>query len=160
MTVHCPHCSTGYVLPDHLLGPRGARVRCPHCQGAFVVIAEPKGSSAPAPGPSGEELRDLPADAVAPAGDAPSPSAPAPEPVGDGDPVTIATGVLDELSRRLGAPLETARAEGRVFAEFGPAMMEAYEEYRRRLGTRATASAFREALRARWAIDLGGPRES
>ena len=37
MTVQCPHCSTGYLLPDHLVGPLGARVRCPECQASFEV---------------------------------------------------------------------------------------------------------------------------
>jgi len=40
MTVHCPHCSTGYLLPDHLVGPKGARVSCPECRGEFAVWRE------------------------------------------------------------------------------------------------------------------------
>ncbi len=40
MTVHCPHCLTGYLLPEHLLGGAGARVRCPGCEGVFVVLPE------------------------------------------------------------------------------------------------------------------------
>ena len=37
MHVTCPYCSTPYELPDHLMGPGGARVRCRTCREQFVV---------------------------------------------------------------------------------------------------------------------------
>jgi len=40
MTIACPFCTTRYLLPDHLLGPGGARVRCPSCHRSFVVPAD------------------------------------------------------------------------------------------------------------------------
>ena len=47
MTVHCPHCKTGYLLPDHLLGAHGSRVRCPECGETFVVTREGAAPEAP-----------------------------------------------------------------------------------------------------------------
>jgi len=158
MTVHCPHCSTEYLLPDHLLGPRGARVRCPKCAGAFVVLAsatgEPKVEAQEPPPSSSEPESKVTEDAPAP-----PPSAGESE---RSEAVSVAAQVLDELAGRLGDRLQEARAAGKVLSEFGPVMMDAYQEYRRRLGPRASAGVFREALRERWNLDLGsgpgGPR--
>jgi predicted Zn finger-like uncharacterized protein len=116
MTVHCPHCSTGYRLPGHLMGPLGARVRCPECQGSFEVSRE---------APNGEEDSRL-------AGE-----------------------LLSALAERLGDSLDQARAQGRVLARFGPEVMDAFDEYRARLGERAAPAAFRAALKDGWGIDLG-----
>lgn len=115
MTVRCPHCSTGYLLPDHLMGPLGARVRCPECQGSFEVSRE--GMNGEAAGRLADEL-------------------------------------LSALASRLGASLDQARARGRVLAEFGPEVMETFDEYRSRLGGDAAPAAFRTALKERWGIDL------
>ncbi|HYM80896.1 MAG TPA: zinc-ribbon domain-containing protein [Candidatus Limnocylindria bacterium] len=145
MTVHCPHCATAYQLPDRLLGPRGARVRCPKCHGAFLVMAE-AGSNTPT---ATAAESDAPSSAPAPGSGDRSPTA------ADPIPETVAAEILDELSARLGEQLAEARGRGRLLSELGPAMMDAYEEYRRRLGQRATAVAFRHALRERWALDLG-----
>lgn len=175
MTIHCPHCSTGYLLPDELLGPRGARVRCPACAEMFVVSP----SAAPASSRQGMEARSGTVRATATsdvAGESPAPAAPAnaaressqkappgpavPEPgpapasTAEPDPVAVATEVLDRLAKRLGGALEEARAEARVLSRFGPDVLRAYEEYRARLGERATAQAFRVALRERLAVDL------
>ncbi len=159
MTVHCPHCSTGYLLPDHLLGPRGARVRCPNCQRPFVVLREDAGgesvagsdaraaerAAAPAP-----ELAPTPAPPPDPArADVPQAEAAVEEDAG-----ALAARLLDALAGRLGGGLAEARSRGRVLAEFGPEVMKAYDEYRERLGARATAESFRAALRERWGVDL------
>src|SRR5882762_9266512 len=104
MTVHCPHCSTGYLLPDHLIGPGGARVRCPECQGGFAVvrdrIGEPGVDAYPLPGP----------DALSPSSAAPVPSArherapapvvaPAPTPPSAAE---VAAAVVDEMVAAVG----------------------------------------------------------
>jgi predicted Zn finger-like uncharacterized protein len=137
MTVHCPHCSTGYLLPDHLVGPGGARVRCPNCAGAFVVVREagdhPAGAPAPEPAEARVEVLE-------------------PEP--DGPPDAIAAAVLDDLVAALGDGLREARAHGRVLSEHGPAIMDAFAEYVRRAGPGVTAEAFRLALRDRCGVDL------
>ena len=138
MTVHCPHCSTGYLLPDHLMGPRGARVRCPQCKRPFVVLREESGGTI-------TRLDDiLPTDADA----APSSSAP------DEEASRVAGEVLDSLANQLGSSLAQARSRGRVLAEFGPDVMKAFDEYRSRLGERAAPGAFRAALKDRWGVDL------
>ena len=148
MTVHCPHCATAYLLPDHLLGPRGARVRCPKCAGAFVVLAEPGGE----PTVQAQDSSTETADAGVP------PPAQQGGPGEASEEARVAAQVLDELAGRLGERLAEARAAGKVLSEFGPVMMDAYQEYRRRIGPRASAVVFREALRDRWNLDLGsGP---
>ncbi|TMQ73111.1 MAG: hypothetical protein E6K81_05550 [Candidatus Eisenbacteria bacterium] len=134
MTVHCPHCSTGYLLPDHLVGPGGARVRCPQCAGDFVVVRDAAGDAAPAPAAS------------APAS---GPASPPPAP-----PEAIAAAVLDDLVHDLGDGLSEARARGHVLSEHGPAILDAYAEYLRRAGPGVTPQAFRLALRDRCGVDL------
>src|SRR5262249_22892243 len=78
MKVRCPHCSTDYLLPEHLLGEGGARVRCPGCAGSFLVStsgevaaespprdqAEPESSASPEPttNPATEGEQDVAAD--------------------------------------------------------------------------------------------------
>jgi predicted Zn finger-like uncharacterized protein len=138
MTVHCPHCSTGYLLPDHLMGPRGARVRCPHCKRPFVVLREEAGGTI-------TRLDDvLPVET----------NSAAPDAVPDEEASRVAQEVLDSLANQLGSSLAQARSRGRVLAEFGPDVMKAFEEYRLRLGERAAPAAFRAALKERWGIDL------
>jgi predicted Zn finger-like uncharacterized protein len=190
MTIACPYCGTRYLLPDHLLGPGGARVRCPNCQRSFVVPAEsgppapPADASAPAttlparaiesetprsPSPArgpGDVPTEGGAPVPAPARGAKRPTpvrppraAPAP-PEDEGEPAPAAThaaiarAVLDALAEHHGGAIEAANASGRLFSEFGPALFDAYDDYRRRVGRRAGAAAFRQALRERWNVDL------
>jgi predicted Zn finger-like uncharacterized protein len=148
MTVHCPHCATGYVLPDHLVGANGSRVRCPECRGAFVVLPE-NGRHA-----GGEDGRS-PVPPLAQSGAEPRESA---GPVTTAaatseDPARVAAEVLDALTGVLGVSLERSRAEGRVLSQHGPAIFEAFDEYRRRTGS-ADPAPFREALRERCGLDL------
>jgi len=156
MTVHCPHCSTGYVLPDSLMGPRGARVRCPNCRRAFVVLREPGVEAATRAEP------EPPAPAVASPPTAPAEAADrAPGEVVDTEPAEVAAELLDALAARLGARLGEARERNRVLAEFGPELMKAFDHYRERLGERGSREAFRAALRTRWGVDLAsGPERS
>jgi predicted Zn finger-like uncharacterized protein len=159
MTVHCPHCSTGYLLPDHLVGPRGARVRCPQCAQAFVVLPEEAADAPPEPAPA-EAPRAEPAPAAAMPAPAHTPRETLPLEL---DPaaraVHIARVVLDDLEQRLGPALDLARARGRMLAEHGPALFEAYERYRREAGPNAAPDAFRSEVRQRWAVDLTPGRE-
>ncbi len=146
MTVHCPHCSTGYLLPDELLGARGARVRCPTCSKAFVVLRE----GATVGEASESEDQDL-AQVKVPTGPLPAKASALAE---LGDPHVVAARLLDELAARLGEALPRARADHRVLSQFGPDILGTYEEYRRVLGERGTPEVFRATLRERWAVDL------
>lgn len=164
MTVHCPHCSTGYLLPDHLVGPRGARVRCPNCQGAFVVLAGIPGSDGAgvfrdaAPDQASEHDRSAVAAPSAPdVIQAPAPSeaaaaTAAPEPIEA--PAAIAGAILDTLVARLGDDLVAAREAGRVLSAHGPSIMDAFAEYRRRAGAGAPPDPFRDALEQRCGVAL------
>jgi predicted Zn finger-like uncharacterized protein len=69
----------------------------------------------------------------------------------------IARRVLGELATRKGKALSDASARGRLFAEFGPDLVAAFEEYRREGGGTENAAPFRDALRERWGIDLTPP---
>ncbi len=149
MIVSCPQCSTGYLLPDHLLGGAGARIRCPRCQNLFSVTrdgappAGPLSGSAVAaadPLPAARPLE--PAEESGLAGANPAPAQ------------AIALAVLNELSARVGQALDQARLRGRLFSEFGAELMDAFDEYRRRAGQQAGTAPFRAALRERWGVDL------
>jgi len=164
MTVYCSHCSTGYLLPDHLLGPRGARVRCPNCGKTFVVLREPAAEPArdsmhePAVVPLGGETAPLarPADRPAEASPEPPPVATAPvvtAPVSEAD-ETLAREMLDALAGTLGPRLAEARRRGRVLSEFGPDLMRVVDEFRHRAGAPGALLAFRLVLRERWGVDL------
>lgn len=144
LDVRCPHCSATYLLPESLLGPGGARVRCPSCQGSFSVTGAGEVTALPAAPP--------------PAPRAPAPAASAPPAANAADArareARIARAVLDELNARSGAAIEEAKSRGRLFAECGPMLLEAWDEYRNRVGRGAQPGAFREALQARWGVDL------
>ena len=161
MNVYCSHCSTGYLLPDDLLGPRGARVRCPACGKTFVVLLD-TASSTGDPVPTGVAApTPLAADRIEPAPTAVEPEAPSAtvtKAAGDGGAgggdETLAHELLDGLAREKGPRLETARLSGRVLAEFGPELMSVYEEYRRRLGSAGSPLTFKRVLKELWAVDL------
>lgn len=129
MIVTCARCAARYVLAERLLGPAGARVRCPRCSERFVVT-RPDGAPPPARRAT---------DAVRPAG-----------------PDASADVELDALEVRLGPALAAAHTRGRLFAEHGPALLDAFEAYRRRSGRAGTAAAFRAALERRLGIRLAG----
>ncbi len=151
MTVHCPHCLTGYLLPERLLGAGGARVRCPGCQGVFVVLPEGEATVEGAEGEgsvSPEAMSDVAtadAPASAPAGEAPS-----------REPGEVAASVLGVLADFLGDALTRSRARGTVLSDHGPAIIAVWDEYRRRAGEEAPPSVFRAALRDHCGVDLSG----
>jgi predicted Zn finger-like uncharacterized protein len=157
--IACPDCSTGYLLPEHLVGPGGARVRCPRCQHLFAVDVDglPRTPVAPAdesalPERPLETVEEPPAAASAPRVAVAAPAIEA-ESAAEG-PLAVARDVLDQLAVHEGGAIERARTERRLFAEFGPALMVAYETYGRRAGAGADPGAFREALRERWGVEL------
>jgi predicted Zn finger-like uncharacterized protein len=159
--ITCTNCSTGYLLPEHLVGPGGARVRCPRCQHLFAVgiDGQPREPAPPAP-ESGSPPSERPLETVEETlAAAATPSAATAESETEAEPgaeghLAVARSVIDELAVHEGEAIEQARAEGRFFAEFGPALMVAYETYRRRAGAGADPSAFRTALRERWSVEL------
>lgn len=69
----------------------------------------------------------------------------------------VARAVFDELSARLGDALAQAASERRLFAEHGPAIMEAWDEFRRRAGSHASSRPFRDELRDRFGVELFPP---
>ena len=161
MIITCPNCSTGYLLPEHLVGPGGARVRCPRCQHLFAVgidgLPREPVPSATAPGSPPPEapldaVEEVPAGAAAPPATTAEPGTETESE--DERQLAVARAVLDQLALHEGEAIERARAERRFFAEFGPALMVAYETYRRRAGEGADPSAFRTALRERWGVEL------
>jgi predicted Zn finger-like uncharacterized protein len=143
MIISCPECGTGYLLPEHLLGPGGASVRCPRCQQLFAVDASGI-PQVPAGARVGERTLE-PAREQETAG----PSGP-----GAGGPLAVARTVLERLSRDHGEAIERARDERRLFADCGPVLMAAFEDYRREAGEEAGPGPFREALRERWGVEL------
>src|SRR5262245_60218072 len=165
MTVHCPHCGTGYLLPDHLLGPRGARVRCPNCRRPFVVLRE-EGASVSSTNPgesSAAEGQTLPVESSAAVASEPvaqsaqglsEVTSAASEPTPTNAAESVAKEILESLADRVGERLAEARSRGRVLAELGPELMKAYDDFRARAGAEAPREAFRAVLRERWGVDL------
>jgi predicted Zn finger-like uncharacterized protein len=165
--VSCPKCDAQYLLPTHLLGPGGARVRCPACRDSFDV---PPLSAPEAPEPAAPPVAAAPSAPPSPASAGPPTGAPVVS--SEGSPVRpgmpspetspvmavqasreTARSILAELATREGGALERAASEGRLFAQFGPAIFAAWDEYKKRAEGGGAAS-FREALRERWGVDL------
>jgi predicted Zn finger-like uncharacterized protein len=82
-----------------------------------------------------------------------APSPPAPAESAD----EIAHSVLGELAAHSGEAITAAQSQGRLFAEFGAVIAEAFEFYQRRLGSSADPAPFRIALREQWGVDLEPP---
>jgi hypothetical protein len=144
------------------MGPAGAQVRCPSCRGVFGVARDGtvREIAAPAPASGGAPRRPAtrpapPAPAPAsPPGDATRVAAPAPAPE------QVARELVGELAARAGDAPRVAFEGGRLFSEWGPALIELFAEYRRRAGGSADPAPLRAAIRERWGIDLpeGDPR--
>ena len=160
MTVQCPHCATSYLLPEHLLGPRGARVRCPQCGRSFVVPRQRDAEFG-----RGEQQASPDPDVAPTAGDEPEatdepratdePHAIGEPRLAETDPEACAREVLDALAADLGPRLEQAVREGRALSAFGPELLRGWDAYRDQMGERADSAAFRRVLRERWGVDLG-----
>lgn len=148
MHITCPGCSIPYELPPHLIGPAGARVCCPACRLTFVlaidgrlvaVLARAQAATLdPAlgengAGPQSETAPPAPAaDAVAPAAQAPPHATPS----------LAAVRALDDPPGTLAA----AAAAGRLFADHGPALLDAFEALADAAPDADVAAQFRSAL--------------
>lgn len=182
--VACPACSTGYILPEELIGSGGARVRCPQCGRTFVVepneARDAAGSHVPAEDAreqamEGPEVRthdaavpDGAAEALVPGSrdteagresrEIPAGArsiAPDAAPEQSADDAErLANDTLDALAGRLGESVAHAASEGRLFAEHGPEIMASFDAWRRAAGRDADPAVFRAALKARWGVDL------
>ena len=69
----------------------------------------------------------------------------------------IAKMVFDELVARGGPGLADSAQDGRLFAAYGPEVLEAWDEYRRRAGAQAPSLPFRDELRTRFGVELYPP---
>jgi predicted Zn finger-like uncharacterized protein len=156
MTVHCPHCLTGYELPPQLMGAHGARVRCPGCQGVFSVLPEESAAGDGAPSPAGASSRDVPSGAVSPQATEPAAPSATLAVAAREEPVQAAVAVLDVLIDFLGDALVRSRERGTVLSDHGPAIVAVWEEYLRRAGDDAPGAPFRLALKERCGVDLTG----
>jgi predicted Zn finger-like uncharacterized protein len=152
LIIACPSCATGYLLPEHLVGPGGARVRCPSCQQLFAVDAKGRPKAL-----AGDLPPEQPVRVEAPAA---APAAPGGRP--GGEPLALAHEAIERLAAREGADFGRALTERRLFSSYGPALMAAYDELRGRVGAESAPAAFRQALRERWGVSLvtlAGPGE-
>ncbi len=164
-TVACPFCASRYFLPAALMGSGGARIRCPNCERTFVVPSseveaadEAMQKSAPLEDAPSAMAEDHPASPPHVRDPEPSPAAPHDEAVGAPAeapaPAERATRMLDMLAGRHGEALHAAAREGRLFAAYGPEILELFEAWRKDAGRDADSAIFREALRERWGVDL------
>jgi predicted Zn finger-like uncharacterized protein len=153
MTVRCPHCSARYDLPEALMGAAGAQVRCPACKGVFAVTPAGVVREVSKPAPAPRDAGGAPVRAAPPAHAPPSAEPPP-------NPESVAGALVSEFAARAGEGPREAFRRGRLFSEWGPALMDLYGEYRRRVGAAASGAPLRAALRERWGIDLpeGDPR--
>ncbi len=171
--VRCPRCREAFAVgPDGLeIAPVPAHAETPPAGNGSAAAhagreAPPRVPATAAGPPSGAEAKAhagpprLPASAFGPIVSPPAAEAVqtrVPEPGGGPAPETpeaVARRVLDELAAHSGEAIAASRADGRLFKEFGAVIAEAYEFYRRRVGSNADPAAFRAALRERWGVDL------
>lgn len=162
--IRCPSCGQDYLLPGDLLGAAGARVRCPRCTQAFLVDGQGRVSeSAPAVAPPPPAAPPPPMAAAAPAAPFSSapPAATTPSPAATAEPAAAAPAsaapepshsaharaALEALVTRVGEDLFAAAREQRLFRDHGPALFEAFDEYRRRAGREAGVEPFRIEIR-------------
>jgi predicted Zn finger-like uncharacterized protein len=125
----------------------GLPVQCPACSAQYLLptsLLGEAGASVRCPTCAAEFVVDATGRLVAP------------QPSEDGL-RALARGLFDELSARVGPTLETAARERRLFADHGPALLEAWDEFRRRAGARAPSHPFRDELRERFGVELFPP---
>lgn len=139
MILDCPSCNARYELPEELIGPAGARVRCPSCGASFAV--DPSGRRLSEPG---SPAHVTPPAAIPIAGGTVAPVAP----------TELARSLIASFIERHGDPLREARERGRLFAEWGPALLDLFAEYRQAAGPDAGSTPFLDELRGRLGIEL------
>lgn len=69
----------------------------------------------------------------------------------------VAKTVFDELVARVGHELADAARDRRLFADHGPELLEAWDEFRRRAGPHAPSLPFRDELKQRFGVELFPP---
>jgi predicted Zn finger-like uncharacterized protein len=181
--VRCPSCRAEYEFPERLMGPEGARVVCPACGTRFRVarlpvsgepdVSRPPASPEPAPvAAAAPAARDERVSAMAPAAGDERVSAMAPA-AGDNkrdpamapaagdewaDPRNVAEWLLGPLDPERERIRRAAEA-GRLLAEFGPVLVDAFDRFAsspacRTQEPRARREAFARAVRDRLGVTL------
>ncbi len=143
-TIGCPSCKREYLLPQSLMGMRGARVRCPVCSKRFDVDADGQVCEAAEESTPQEIATTAPLERSL-GGTQTAATSPA---------EAHARAALDALVAKVGPGLFEAASQQRLFREHGPALLEAFDDYRRRAGSGAPPEAFGAELRERFGIDL------
>jgi len=125
----------------------GLPVRCPACSARYLLpttLLGEGGANVRCPSCAHEFAVD-PRGVVVPSA------------AGSDDLRGVARVVFDELHQRLGPALEAAARERRLFAEHGPELLLAWDEFRRRAGAHASSRPFRDELRERFGVELFPP---
>ena len=151
MLIICPGCSVPYDLPPHLLGPAGARICCPACRLTFVLGVE-GGLAAVLGGPEAAAF-EASAGANGAARSQGGGAAFAPGPASE-TPSLTALRALDEP----GGTLAAAAAAGRLFADHGASLLDAFDVLVRERPGEDVATEFRAALGAVAGAELEGAR--
>lgn len=156
-------------------------MRCPGCSRSFDVAPPPADGAADgamdesaSPGAAAQAAEGSPGTAQASGSERPAPAArPQPShkartlqetprrpsisasPAGAGAaaPEEVARELLEALRAPGGEALSVSAAQGNLFAHHGPAIFEAFDEYRRRTANVGPAP-FRAALRELWGVEL------
>ena len=171
--VRCPRCAGGFTVSPEgapVAGDPGPAPRADAAPAAGATPARPEtaasrpATAARAQRSSPAHREPSPAKPPAPerasrppaAGAAPAPAAePAETEDPSSDPHAIARRIIEELAARRGPAMDDAKARKRLFAEFGPELSAAFDEFRKQSGGSGNPAPFRAALRERWGIDLG-----
>lgn len=165
--VRCPSCRTEYVFPEHLMGPEGARVVCPSCGARFRVARLPLADEIPVPSGRGTTGPGLVERSWVPASAPIVSSAPAaPEPMVASAPDEDEPSELRSAAEQSLGPLRLERdrvrraAEaGRLFAEFGLELLDAFDRFSsssacRAHGPRVRRQSFARAVRDHLGVTL------
>ena len=103
--------------------------------------------------PSGRRLSEPAPPTPTTAGAVEEPPAAPPSQL-DRPPAEVARSLIAAFIERHGDALREARDRGHLFAEWGPALLDLFEEYRRVAGPGASSTPFRDELRARLGVEL------
>lgn len=144
-TIRCPECTREYLLPMSLMGEHGARVRCPACAHEFVVEVDGAVSESPVGEAAMAAAEPAPLEMPMSGVLEPEPASPA---------HAHARAALDALVARVGPGLFEAAQQQRLFREHGPALLEAFDDFRARAGRDAAPDVFRSEVRQRLGVDL------
>ena len=155
--VRCPSCRAEYEFPERLMGPEGARVACPTCGTRFRVARLPVSAETVEPRVVGRREPPIAAPPPVPGSFPVIPAARAAD-----DERADARNVAEWSLRPLDPERERIRraAEaGRLFAEFGPELLDAFDRFAsssacRIYEPRACRETFVRAVRDRLGVTL------